>query len=284
LIKYKIVYKTENVYTDIVKEAIFDILVLPTNTDYQELISWNTYNSLKEPIFIYKNLFGYDVIRIRSSKPFSRFEFKLEAEVNVKKINPFDFKPLPLEEELKILKSDEFRIDNYIYLKKTKYTYISDKNKHKILKYDGKRHIFDFLLELNEYLYKKITYCTLSTNVDTIADQVFEIERGVCQDYAHAFISIARENGIPARYVSGYLNQGKNFTGDIFMHAWVEALIPGVGWKGFDPTNNLLVDENYIKVSDGVDYSDCSPFKGVLKTNGETHTTYSVKVIQEVEQ
>jgi len=165
LIKYKILYNTENIYTDTVKEAIFDILVLPTNTNYQKLIKWSSYNSLKEPIFLYKNLFGYNVIRIRSSKPFEKFEFQMEAEVNVKKINPFDFKPLPIDEELKILKSDEFRIDNYIYLKKTKYTYISDKNKHKVLKYDGKKPIFDFLVELNEYLYKKITYCTISTNV-----------------------------------------------------------------------------------------------------------------------
>jgi len=281
LINYKIIYKTENIYTDIVKEAIYDILVLPTNTNDQKVVNWKAYNSLKEPIFVYKNLFGYDVIRIRSSKNFNRFEFKLEAKVKIKEINPFDFEQLPLEEELKILNSDEFRIDNYIYLKKTRYTYISERNKHKILKYDKKKPVFDFLIDLNEYLYKKIEYCTISTDVNTIADQVFDIEKGVCQDYAHAFISIARENGIPARYVSGYLNQGKNFTGDIFMHAWAEALIPGVGWKGFDPTNNLLVDENYIKVADGVDYSDCSPFKGVLKTNGETKTTYSVKVIQE---
>ncbi len=280
MINYKVVYKTDNHYTDTVREAIYDILVLPTVNSYQNLISFKVENSLNAQPFIYKNMYGFDVFRLRTSKPFNLFSFKMEAKVSVKKVNVFDFKTLPIDEERKILNSDEFKIDNFIFLKKTKYTYLSEKNKEKIPIFDGKTSVFEFLLQLNEYLYKRINYCTSSTDVHTIADQVFEIERGVCQDYAHAFISVARENGIPARYVSGYLNQGKNFVGDVFMHAWVEAYIPNVGWKGFDPTNNLLVDENYIKVSHGVDYSDCSPIKGVLKTNGTVKTHYSVKIQQ----
>jgi len=68
------------------------------------------------------------------------------------------------------------------------------------------------------------------------------------------------------------------------MHAWTEAFIPGVGWMGFDPTNNLRVDENYIKVSHGADYTDCAPIKGVLKTKGENKTSYKVVVTQQQQQ
>ena len=281
MITYKVVYKTENFYSDTVKEAIYDILVLPAENRTQKLVWYETENSLKEQVFIHKNMYGFNLLRIRTSNPFREFSFKMEAEVSVKKVNIFDFNPLPVEKEKEILNSDIFRIENFIYLKKTKYTKLSEKNKRKIPVLEEKTSVFQFLTDLNSYIYELIDYCTVSTDVNTVADQVFEIEKGVCQDYAHAFISVARENGIPARYVSGYLNQGKNFVGDIFMHAWVEAYIPGVGWKGFDPTNNLFVDENYIKVSHGVDYSDCSPIKGVLKTNGKTETHYSVQVIQE---
>src|SRR5690606_35595902 len=103
-------------------------------------------------------------------------------------------------------------------------------------------------------------------------------------DYTHIFIGMCRYNGIPACYVSGYLNQGMDFVGSTLMHAWVEAFIPGVGWVGFDPTNNLLVNEHYIKVSHGADYADCSPIKGVLKTNGENKTSYQVKVFSQQAQ
>jgi transglutaminase-like putative cysteine protease len=120
--------------------------------------------------------------------------------------------------------------------------------------------------------------------VKSTANDALKVKSGVCQDYTHIFISMCRYNGIPARYVSGYLNQGVNFLGNSLMHAWTEAFVPGVGWIAFDPTNNLLVDENYIKVSHGADYADCSPIKGVLKTKGENQTTYSVKVTSQQSQ
>lgn len=281
MIRYEISYISENKYSEEVKEAIFDFLVLPADTVYQRLKNYTVENSLKENIFEYRNLFGFKILRIRTSKAFDSFLFSVNSQVEVAEQNPFDFKPLPLEKELEILNSDRFKIENFLYLRKTKYTYVSEKNKEKFLWYRKDKSVFDFLIELNKHVHNLIDYCTVSTDVHTVADQIFEIEKGVCQDYAHVFISIARENGIPARYVSGYLNQGKGYIGDALMHAWAEALIPGVGWKGFDPTNNLLVEHNYIKVAHGEDYNDCAPIKGVIKTAGSSLTRYSVRVIQE---
>ena len=114
------------------------------------------------------------------------------------------------------------------------------------------------------------------------ANEALGLKKGVCQDYAHIFIAMARANKIPARYVSGYLNQGKKFLGASFMHAWVEAYVPQLGWVGFDPTNNLLVDENFIKVSHGADYIDCTPVKGVIRrSSGETKSSYQVRVVEQ---
>ncbi|RLJ70596.1 transglutaminase-like putative cysteine protease [Hydrogenivirga caldilitoris] len=279
--RYKVIYNTDNHYTDVVREAIYDLLVLPTTDESQTLLFYNTENSIKEKPTLYKNTFGFDVFRIRTAKPFETFSFRMEAEVAVKEVNPFDFISLPPEEERAILNSEAFKIDNFLFLKRTRYTHLSDSNKKKIPNLDKSKSVFNFLLELNRYINERIDYCTLSTDVYTTADQVFELGKGVCQDYAHAFISVARENQIPSRYVSGYLNPGEGLIGSLFMHAWVEALIPGVGWKGFDPTNNLLVDENYVKVAHGVDYNDCAPIKGVVKTNGKVETQYLVQVSQE---
>lgn len=99
--------------------------------------------------------------------------------------------------------------------------------------------------------------------------------------FVRIFIAIAHNNRIPCRYVSGYLDQGKSFKGSLQMHAWIEAMIPGIGWTGFDPTNNILQDYHYIKVCHGVDFSECSPIRGILKSHGEQSTSYEVKVVQQ---
>ena len=78
--------------------------------------------------------------------------------------------------------------------------------------------------------------------------------------------------------MSGYIHQGNNYFGDLQMHAWVEVLLPNIGWIGFDPTNDILVAQNHIKVCHGKDYKDCSPLKGVVYSCGDNETEYSVKV------
>src|SRR5690606_3359672 len=134
----------------------------------------------------------------------------------------------------------------------------------------------------NKHTNKLLSYHKNITTVATTASEALKLKKGVCQDYAHLFIAFSRANRIPVRYVSGYLNQGKKFFGSSFMHAWVEVYIPALGWVGFDPTNNLLVDENYIKVAHGADYLDCAPIKGVLKSIGqESKSDYQVKVVQQ---
>jgi transglutaminase-like putative cysteine protease len=123
-----------------------------------------------------------------------------------------------------------------------------------------------------------LEYPPESTDVNTPIEEVLQIRKGVCQDYAHLFISVCRKNKIPARYVSGYLNQGAGFTGSSQLHAWVEVLIPELGWIGFDATNNLVADHHYIKIAHGTDYRDCSPIIGVLETTGSQKSIHSVTV------
>jgi transglutaminase-like putative cysteine protease len=127
-------------------------------------------------------------------------------------------------------------------------------------------------------VYQLLEYSPDSTHVNTPIEEVLRIRKGVCQDYAHLFISVCRLNKIPARYVCGYLNQGAGYTGTSQLHAWAEALIPNLGWVGFDATNNLVADHHYIKIAHGTDYSDCSPIMGVLETTGSQKSIHSVIV------
>ncbi len=130
--------------------------------------------------------------------------------------------------------------------------------------------VFTHVQKLNLMIHEQFTYCTDATDVHTHIAEVFEGRRGVCQDFAHVFIAVCRAAQIPCRYVSGYLvtRRARSLAGSGASHAWVEVLLPGHGWCAFDPTNNLLANDSYIKLAHGRDYRDVTPTRGVFKGNG----------------
>lgn len=280
--EYTIEYNSTNVYTEPVMEGIFEFNVSPCHDFTQILIDTATRNSLSESIFNYKNLFGFEISRVKTSRNFNEFKFSFKAVVEKKKAKLPTGSVISLKEELDEMNSADFYIDHHLFLKKSSLACLSNETQSKILPYKKNISVFEYLKQLNEYVHKLISYQKNVTAVTTKADEALRLKKGVCQDYAHIFISMARYNKIPARYVSGYLNQGRKFLGASFMHAWVEAYVPQLGWVGFDPTNNLLTDENFIKVSHGADYNDCTPIKGVLRSSGgENKSSYQVRVAEQ---
>jgi transglutaminase-like putative cysteine protease len=135
------------------------------------------------------------------------------------------------------------------------------------------------LRELTARLYDAFEYAPESTAVDSPIDDALEHRRGVCQDFTHIMIALVRPLGIPSRYVSGYLyhNNGIRSAPDA-SHAWVEALLPELGWVGFDPTNNLMAGERHIRVALGRDYADVPPTRGVFTGNADTELSVAVRV------
>ncbi|MFP3421973.1 transglutaminase family protein, partial [Bacillus sp. SIMBA_161] len=115
------------------------------------------------------------------------------------------------------------------------------------------------------YVFDHFTYDGESTTVTTKASESFDLKKGVFQDITHVMLGILRNKNIPARYVSGYLYVGEDsaLVGDAASHAWVEFMVPGIGWVGLDPTNNVEALENHIRVGAGRDYNDVSPVQGV---------------------
>lgn len=137
------------------------------------------------------------------------------------------------------------------------------------------------LKELNQAIYAAFEYKPKTTRVDSPIDHALTNQQGVCQDFAHIFISLLRDMQIPARYVSGYLYHGagnQDRSSEGATHAWVEAWLPGPGWVGFDPTNNLLASERHIRTAIGRDYADVPPTRGVYKGEASTKLTVSVAV------
>jgi len=138
-----------------------------------------------------------------------------------------------------------------------------------------------FLRELNTGIYEWFEYVPKATRVDSPIDHAIEARKGVCQDFAHIMIALVRHVRIPCRYVSGYVyrrSENHDRSPEGATHAWVEALLPGLGWIGFDPTNNLIAGERHIRTAIGRDYSDVPPTKGIFKGKSESQLTVSVRV------
>ncbi|MBK8805830.1 MAG: transglutaminase family protein [Bacteroidales bacterium] len=281
---FYIEYTIENNYEKPVKKANFGLLILPAKNPFQTIKEQSMCCSDGKESFISPNIFGFDLITHYIDKPFTRFLFKLFATVEVKKLNPFQITTLSPLEEFAIITSVDYQIDNHLFLTSTSLTKMPWNHGIWFPVYRSEQSLFDYLLELNNFIYKLLSYSPQSTNVDTPIEEVLKIKKGVCQDFAHVFISVCRENKIPARYVSGYLIQGDAYIGASQLHAWVEVLIPELGWVGFDATNNLLVDNNYIKIAHGTDYRDCSPIVGVLETAGQQNSKHLVIVKNQQQQ
>ena len=137
----------------------------------------------------------------------------------------------------------------------------------------------DLVTELNRAIYESFAYVPNSTRVDSPIDEALRTRQGVCQDFAHIMIALLRPLRIPTRYVSGYLfhgeeNEDRSLEGA--SHAWVEVLLPRLGWTAFDPTNNLVAGDRHIRVAVGRDYADVPPTRGVYK--GQTESELSVAV------
>jgi transglutaminase-like putative cysteine protease len=130
-------------------------------------------------------------------------------------------------------------------------------------------------------MYARFEYSPRSTRVDSPIDEALAARKGVCQDLAHIFLSLVRPLGIPARYVSGYLFQtagSHDRSTDGAMHAWVEVLLPDLGWVGLDPTNNLIADDRHVRVAIGRDYADVPPTRGVFKGVSTVRSELNVAV------
>ena len=133
--------------------------------------------------------------------------------------------------------------------------------------------------ELRARLFRIFEYVPGSTTADSPIEAILEIGRGVCQDYAHVMASILRKWGVPCRYVSGYLAPAEENVTTGESHAWVEGWFPGVGWLGFDPTNDTEGDERHVRVAVGRDYADVPPTRGVF--HGTARSRLETEVIIE---
>jgi len=144
--------------------------------------------------------------------------------------------------------------------------------------------LFEAVLDLIKKIYTDFQFKSGSTNVNTPLKTVLKERKGVCQDFSHLAIACLRSVGIPAKYVSGYIEtippKGKpKLEGSDASHAWISVYIPDMGWCEFDPTNNMIPQQRHIVTAYGRDFADVSPLKGIIFSSGEHKVKVEVDVI-----
>lgn len=147
------------------------------------------------------------------------------------------------------------------------------------------RPILVAVAELSRRIHREFHFDPESTTIATPVSEVLAQRHGVCQDFAHLAIACLRSFGLPARYVSGYLETvaptGKpRLQGADVSHAWFAAYLPGLGWIDYDPTNDCLPSDRHVTTAWGRDYGDVTPLKGVIFGGGAHRLDVSVDMVR----
>ena len=190
----------------------------------------------------------------------------IEARSLVETSQRVDFNNFPYGVNLCSLSKMEVVPEYRDYLQSSSYVEINPKVWRMAVDLQGEtKDVFQTAYQVMEFIYQNFEYCKSTTTVDTHANEVLDIRRGVCQDFAHAALALCRCLGIPARYVSGYFfdsTRDRRMRGAEASHAWIEVMVQGHGWFGLDPTNNRVVDDTYVILGTGRDYRGVAPITG----------------------
>ncbi len=149
-----------------------------------------------------------------------------------------------------------------------------------LLKGLGDGPYLDRLHALSAVIRERVAYEIGATHAGSTVEQALAAGRGVCQDHAHIFVACARELGVPARYVSGYLMLDDRTTQEA-AHAWAEAHLEGLGWVGFDVSNGISPDARYVRVATGLDYAEAAPVRGTTYGGAGEALSVEIEVAQQ---
>ncbi|MBC8079630.1 MAG: transglutaminase family protein [Gorillibacterium sp.] len=270
--KYLIEHINTYHYETTVDQSMNTIRLKPRADECQHL---QEYRAMITPASLtreHMDLWGNHVETFFIPEQHKQLEVKALSIITIQKsplIHQIDYS----QEMKNIFYSDMFHKHYRAYLMDTGLTYLNPEQIAQVTREVGRmENPVQYALDVMNYVNKTFTYGGDVTNVATRAMEAFDLKKGVCQDFSHIMLGILHAQYIPARYVSGYLYIGEDsaLKGDGATHAWVEVMVPGIGWIGLDPTNNIEALAYHVRVGAGRDYGDVSPMQGVYR--GGSHT------------
>ena len=259
---FKIHHITRYQYERPVTESVNEIRITPFVCNEQEVLQHDLTISKNPEIHSFNDYWGNKTGLFNILEPHQ--DLTIESKLIVRTTLPEE---INFEKGFSSLKEDTSQQMQLIELMRP--IIISEQSKiNKITKeiFHEKKSIAKIVEHASEYIFNHFKYKKGITTIETTVDEILHHHGGVCQDFAHVLLQILRSLGIPCRYVSGYICPNKNgMRGEGATHAWIEAWIPDYGWAGIDPTNNVWVTNNHIKLAVGRNFSDCTPVKGAFK-------------------
>jgi transglutaminase-like putative cysteine protease len=279
---YSIRHITRFRYSLPVRESVMELRMQPRSEGPQALRSFQIATTPRAQLYAYTDHLGNAVYHFNVLREHS--ELRIETQSVVEMSQWREVAPVADALEWDRYNSYNLTADQYDLLEESRFSHMSQKLSVFIREHDlvrPKGDVLSALKQLNTRIFRSFDYETGVTDVSSPIDDALVAGVGVCQDFAHIMIAIARSWGIPARYVSGYLHHGKkgqDRSHDDATHAWVEAYLPSMGWIGFDPTNDIMTRERHIRVAVGRDYADVPPTRGTYKGDAQSELAISVSV------
>jgi transglutaminase-like putative cysteine protease len=290
---YDIYHKTDFKYQSSVSFSHNIARLRPKDTYYQKVLDFSM--EISPPV--YESSEFVDMFGNTNTYMLIREPHQLLSVVGKSKIEIF---PERVEEHIENIKKNsmtyaqglerlsKFHIDD-LYAKQ--YLFESDLIPNGSLKireyvlesFHKERDLFEATHEFMQRIFSDFKFVSGFSDITTPIEKIFEAKKGVCQDFAQFAISALRTIGLPAKYMSGYIEtlppegQKKLFGADA-SHAWFAVYIPNAGWIEFDPTNNLIPKDQHILLGSGKDYNDISPLKGVVYSSGNSNLSVMVDV------
>ena len=274
---FKIIHITKYEYNFPIKESINEIRLFPHHFEGQDVLQYQLLITGNPEIAYSQDGFGNRVGNFNHLEEHSemiletRMVVRVHHSQKIPEIETTTIKDLSLEKEKSIT------------LLRYSYPELIEKQSEidtilKELDFENKS-IIALSQECNEYIYTNYVYTKGITTINTTIDEILTLKKGVCQDFAHLLVQMLRTAGIPCRYVSGYICPNeKGLRGEGATHAWVEIYSPTQGWLGIDPTNNIWVMENHVKLSVGINFKDCTPVKGTFKGIAKQKLSVAVSI------
>ena len=276
--KLSVIHRTTFNYASPVTQSVNTLHLEPRTFPYQKTISALIRVIPATRVKRFTDLFQNITQHFELPSPHTRLE--IESRIKVHNL-PLDISQASREATLDGLNDSSIREQTWQYLQESRWVSRHPEVWRQAVDVTaGLTSIYDQAFALMSWVYQEFRYEPGSTNVNTHLEDAFVMRCGVCQDFTHVMLGLCRAVGIPARYASGYLYNGPKDTlvGAQASHAWSEVYLPAAGWIGFDPTNNTLADERYVKVAVGRDYEDVAPVRGNYCGTGHCRMEVQVEV------
>lgn len=275
--RFSITYRAEYRYSQPVSEQHNAVRVRPADVPGQRVEEFELDVDPSAPLFRHRDYFGTDVTEFNVADLHERLNIEARSVVAT------EAPPEPAPAPWRGTDSDGYRQVGAEFLRSDGPPPQSVQELAAAVRQDTP---LETLLALCELIPDRFEYRQGATFVGSTVADLLRIGAGVCQDFVHLALAIARAQGLAARYVSGYLfaaDGDDHRSAEVDTHAWIEALIPGDGgeprWVGADPTNRGLTGDRHVKIGHGRAYGDIPPIKGVYRGAADAEHDVAVTMI-----